>query len=1009
MTPPDPETWTEEAEPSSSGDSTWTDEAAGRAVPSRPTADGPERYVEGPVLGRGGLADVRAARDRRLGRDVAVKRLRRPDQVTARLRFVREARVAAQLEHPNIVPVHDVGSDADGTPFYTMKYVRGTSLADALRGKADLGERLGLLSAFVSVCQAMAYAHDRRIIHRDLKPQNIMLGEFGEALVVDWGLARLLDEPESIDGAEETNCLDAEVDIDGAALTRVGSVNGTPAYMAPEQARGEATGPYTDVYALGGILFELLTGRSPRAHTATAEQQLAWAREGFLPPLLGLQPDAPRELVAIAERAMARVPADRYPTAAGMAEDLQRWTQGLLVEAHSYSAVERIARWLRVYRTVLALAALGLFGMVVVGAVGFQRARTERDRAQKSEQAQKALATAARQDRARLLADRADRALREGDVVTAKAFAVASLQDDELPDARGVLLRSWGQAGVTPVEEMLAPHACHAVALAVDGVFCLGEGHVSKVSWSAGPQWTVPIDGAPDRLAPSGQTLWVSTESGVRGLDAATGAVVKELGGSEVRNMALSSWGEPMWLEGERAAVVMRGDPETRKLGPPFASAILPGGPYGPTLLRALGRLERFDGEPFDVAIERVAYDAVRLDDGWLVAGADVVRVSDDGRSRSLGGAWGGVGRIVVDGDVAAMLTVRGEVLVVHLPTWSVMARLPGETDVRGAMALVGTSLATAHGRRVLRWRVEPPGLPQRIEPGPWDRSAVRDDGAVRLLCGDRGAFALWHAGEPSPRPEQLSALGVTLVCSFYGETAMLGWSRGAWRVPPTGPPEPIVGRSNHVVGHDEGRALMMFEDTLFHEEQRLGVLLASASAGTIVAVDGDLAHIWSWDGSSYVLAQDVAIDPDRTFDVLPDGTVGELVEGSSRVRVRRPGSVVELVGHASRVTAMSATGVPEVVATGAQDGTVILWSLDTGEALASVPCGDGAVAILQYSSARNALDVSTFDGRFQTLFLDPLLLNAAVLEEGLRRDHGVRVEDAALRITGPSAPGSPP
>jgi len=226
-----------------------------------PDAAPDERYeVRGP-LGAGGMGEVALVRDRRIGRDVARKTIRAdrgPRDEALSNRFIREARIQGQLEHPSLVPLYDLAIDERGRIYFTMKRVRGVTLSAILRAPdAHPGfTRHKLLTAFCSVCLAVDYAHRRGVVHRDLKPDNVMLGDFGEVYVLDWGVAKLAGVGEAAGGAHEP------VDAGVANATAVGALVGTPGYMAPEQARGEASavGPRADVYALGAILFELLTG-----------------------------------------------------------------------------------------------------------------------------------------------------------------------------------------------------------------------------------------------------------------------------------------------------------------------------------------------------------------------------------------------------------------------------------------------------------------------------------------------------------------------------------------------------------------------------------------------------------------------------------------------------------------------------------------------------------------------------------------------------------------------------
>src|SRR6185503_17137821 len=200
------------------------------------------RYMLGDEIARGGMATILGAFDRRLTRSIAIKRLERDDGTLA-ARFAREIRITASLQHPGIVPVYDSGSLPDGQPFYAMRHVQGATLEQAIARCRTDGERLGLLVSVLAASEAVAYAHERGIIHRDLKPSNVLVGPFGETVVIDWGLARI--DSELIDGAPETESAGDPLS------TGWGSVLGTPLYMAPEQARGEPATRRSDVYAIG--------------------------------------------------------------------------------------------------------------------------------------------------------------------------------------------------------------------------------------------------------------------------------------------------------------------------------------------------------------------------------------------------------------------------------------------------------------------------------------------------------------------------------------------------------------------------------------------------------------------------------------------------------------------------------------------------------------------------------------------------------------------------------------
>jgi serine/threonine protein kinase len=294
----------------------------------------PSGYELGEQIGRGGMGEVLLARDRRIGREVAIKRLLRadPDEEDV-ARFLREARIQACLDHPAIVPVHELGNDAEGRPYFTMKRLSGTTLLHML-GQTGVPQQR-LLRAFAEVCLAIELAHSRGVVHRDLKPANMMLGDFGEVYVLDWGVARVLSELVDNRGAPSN--------LGPDAMTQVGAILGTPGYMPPEQALGEPVGPAADVYALGAILFEILTREPlhPRGHAAITS-----TIEGTPVSPAGRRPDlgiAP-ELDAACVAALAREPSAR-PSARELGERVQRYLDGDRdVERRRALAAEQLER-----------------------------------------------------------------------------------------------------------------------------------------------------------------------------------------------------------------------------------------------------------------------------------------------------------------------------------------------------------------------------------------------------------------------------------------------------------------------------------------------------------------------------------------------------------------------------------------------------------------------------------------------------------------------------------------
>lgn len=347
----------------------------------RTLADWPERIADRyrvlEPIGQGGMGTVYLAEDVTLNRQVALKVLREGvADASAAARMLREARVIARLEHPGIVPIHDVGQLPDGRTFYVMKLVRGRRLDDAfgppLDGESEAaGSRAERLRVFERICETVAFAHAHGVIHRDLKPQNIMVGEFGEVLVLDWGVAKVLTpagtgESRTTDeisprpsGPGNANHDAAVVEPRDSARTRTertarGTVVGTPAYMPPEQARGEQerVDQRSDVYALGAVLHYLLLGRPPqRAADTPGDAGRPPSAEGAIE----CGRSVPRPLLAICRKALAAEPEERYGGVAELLSDVSSFRAGQAVRAYRESWGERIGRVTWKYRAPILL------------------------------------------------------------------------------------------------------------------------------------------------------------------------------------------------------------------------------------------------------------------------------------------------------------------------------------------------------------------------------------------------------------------------------------------------------------------------------------------------------------------------------------------------------------------------------------------------------------------------------------------------------------------------------
>jgi serine/threonine-protein kinase len=357
-----------------------------RTVGVNPEAIGVDRFQLLRLHDRGGLGEVYVAMDRELNREVALKRIKveHADNCERRARFVVEGEITGNLEHPGVIPVYSLGHDESGRPFYAMRFIKGDNLrqavdrlfhqADAVPGR-DTGERAlelrRLLARFLDVCHAIDYAHSRGVLHRDIKPSNIMLGKYGETLVVDWGLAKIVGRPDYV-----VRAVDAEGTLapgSGSSLqpTVAGSQMGTPAYMSPEQASGrlDRLGPASDVYCLGATLYYVLTGKPPFADPDLLALLRRVERGEFTSPRsVSAKVDPPLESICL--KAMALDPARRYPSASALSEEIEHWLADEPVVAHREPAAARLRRWGRRHRPLVAGGAGMLIAAVIALATG---------------------------------------------------------------------------------------------------------------------------------------------------------------------------------------------------------------------------------------------------------------------------------------------------------------------------------------------------------------------------------------------------------------------------------------------------------------------------------------------------------------------------------------------------------------------------------------------------------------------------------------------------------------
>jgi tetratricopeptide (TPR) repeat protein len=437
------------------------------------------QYILKQFYAKGGMGEVWLAEDPVIGRSVALKRMlgNHSDQQT---RFRVEAQVTGQLEHPGIVPVHDMGWSAEGEPYYVMKFVQGRTLhkviqefhAKKLNGGAREVEQLRLLQMFLSLCQTVGYAHSRGVLHRDLKPDNVMLGPYGETILLDWGIAKVLgpNEPALRDESGPSARVRETVPDTG---TQAGAIMGTPSYMAPEVAAGlnEEVDERSDIYLLGATLYQILTGKQPRTAKTLAEI-IKKAKYEPPQPVRSINPLVPKALDAICHKAMAHAKEDRYPTATALAEEIQRYVAGEPVTAYREGFPARAWRWAKRHRRALGLSAAAVLTGSSLLFAAFQVRNAEQRRAEAARQADRLTAQEqARRDlkEFRHLADEANFFAATTNPASEHAPYFDPHKGAAMARAALALAESWGRA----LEALPLPQERMAVKSELQGVLIL--------------------------------------------------------------------------------------------------------------------------------------------------------------------------------------------------------------------------------------------------------------------------------------------------------------------------------------------------------------------------------------------------------------------------------------------------------------------------------------------------------------------------------------------------------
>ena len=818
------------------------------------------RYAFGEVFARGGIGAVRRAEDRKLGRTVAVKELLRFDEGAVQ-RFAREAEITARLQHPGIVPLYDVGRDGQGQPFLCMKLVDGDTLEQAIAGAEGLAGRLRLLPHLIAASEAVAYAHRHAVIHRDLKPGNILVGEFGETVVIDWGLAKDLSRGT---GSEEAAA--GELAGTGSDLTQAGSLMGTLRYMPPEQARGLGVEARSDVYALGASLLHVMTGKPPfpGLHGASLLQAVLDGAPRVTE--VGL----PRGLVAIAEKAMRRAPADRYASAEAFAEDLRRFTAGRVVGAHDYSLGEVARLWLQRQRTVAMVAAGSIVALAVIGGVAVGRiavARGEAEAGQAAAIEAEALAEqrAAAAETARALADRRSDELRlmqaQSVAASGPTAAIGWLAQlgpgEDLTEAARTIALGARAAG-------LASRTLRGPAGAVEVASGLADGSIVAKE-EAGPVW---------RWAPGatqGETL------------AATGRLVVAPGG---RDFAVFEDGElTLWRAGEAARTVTT----TVTVG---WNVELCGG--GATLVVHANEAGRSTTTIVDLASG--AGSRLGVDEGPKALAGLYLLPSEDGR-RFVG----------LDGERTVVVWDRGATSVQTLRLPEQSASVPGfGADGEVVLVMIGSEVimevagkTMVHRERALLWR---PGSAPRIV-----------EAHAAAMFGDAVAFAAYGA----------SGLRIWAEDRATGATR---WTRAVAGTRPTTP--------GTLMASPDGQVLTYIEDQEVLLAGTSGALLTTPAGdrrwpgqgGALLVRQGRVLRTIELLRGAWRSLAPMGSGKLGPIAVAPDGATAARQRGDGRIeRIDLASGAATVMPEGCGAWARETTQRPEV----ADDGRVLLTTYD--------------------------------------------------------------------------------
>jgi WD40 repeat protein/tRNA A-37 threonylcarbamoyl transferase component Bud32 len=980
-----------------------------------------ERLAEGYRILRphasGGLGEVLVALDEPLNREVALKQIRRElaDDPQSRARFLVEAEVTGGLEHPGIVPVYALGFDGAGRPYYAMRFVRGETLKDAIRrfskGRTpDFGsmEFRGLLERFLDVCNVMAYAHDRGVLHRDLKPSNVMLGKYGETLVLDWGLAKSLGHAEPSSGRTPDEPAIQPISGSGMNPTVFGMTVGTPHFMSPEQALGrlDQLGPASDVYSLGATLYNLLTGKPPLAETDDQGEVIRRVAAGDIRGARDVLRAVPQPLDGICRKAMAVRSEDRYASPLDLAGDLQRWLADEPISGIRETLGRRLSRWERRNRLLVrasgaALLAITLISLGAAFAIEGARGR-ERD-ALRAEQSQRQLA-----DRQRERAEELQRASQERScsLLFERGLELA----DRLEYGKALL---WLAQALADVPEH-RPDLEHAIRAATDVCQRFVTAPVAMIEHHGSPIVAMAY-------ASNGRLLATGAADGtVRLWDAASG---------EPRGEALSHDGEVVALMfAARAPVLLvatdRGEVVARdaETGRPLRPAMREDGPIVAAAISGDGRrlaIGRQDGavrlvetSSGDILGGGIVYPgpvvsvSFSTDDRLVLSGSEdgTVRLSDatsgaarapaiqhGGRlttalSRPDGGAvltagadgfarlWdaatgapvvppmdhhGPITEAVFHPGGTHILTM-GDVTIARLWNATTGMEEVSREGARGHQNYVQSAAISPDGRRVVTASLdrtaglwELPGDRRAGNPLPHDRGVVSvvfaPAGRTVVTRDDRGRVRLWRLGLDGPptAPLELPRPVLSIALTLDDRRIVTGGEPGGARFRDLA--------SGEVVGPSLEQRALVWAVALSRDERRVAIAGFSKAA-----------QVWEVESGEPI---GKPMPSDREIVSVAFSPNGALLATGSRDETARLFDAAtgeprgEPMRHPGRLMVVRFTPDGTALVTGCEDGVVRFWDVATGRLLDRTFRHEDGVRALDFHPGGRLIATGSLDG----------------------------------------------